>query len=175
MQFSLEFQLTLTDLLQLASDRLSRWSLIGRRVIAVFVFISGLYHLRTSGLDWYFGLLVVCAIMLAVPFGLHGLLLWLWRPVVHVSIGDESICRWSKKCKQDIPWSSFGAMGSATESETHFLLECGRDAVWIPKRAFQTVVELAAFRQLVIDKMGDRCKFNTGQHEHSRSVEQPSP
>lgn len=165
-RISLEFQPTFTDFLQLASDRRSRWSLIARRVIAAGVLAFALIHLRTHGLDWEVGVSAVVAIMFGIPIYITYLFLWLiGRTGVRISIDDDSICFGFGKHYQTIPWSSFATLGSATEFENHFWLECGRGTVWIPKRAFPTMSELRAFRQFVVNQIGDQCKFNTGPTE----------
>lgn len=164
MQLSLEFQTTLADFRQLASDRRSRRSLIVRRVTAVGAILFAFHHLWTVGFDWEFGIIVVVAIIFGVPLSTVYLFIWLsivfGRPTRWLTIDDTGVSQGSEKRKQDIPWSSFSRFGSATEFKHHFWLESGRGTVWIPKHAFRTETELTAFRTLVADKMGERCRFN---------------
>lgn len=170
MPFSLEFQPTVADFRQLASDRWSRTTLIVRRAFAACMLLYGLYELSVNGFSWLAPLTVVVAIMIGVPFSSSFLLIWLqlsiWKPILQVTIDDDRICEGAKKRgeetvkqNEEIPWSSFVKYGSATEYKNHFWLESGRGDVWIPKRAFHTDAEIDDFRHFVSTKMGDRCRF----------------
>jgi hypothetical protein len=88
------------------------------------------------------------------------------HPTIAVSITDHDITtkrvhpKGEKKLTQTIPWSSFSHYGIAVEFPNHFLLTCGRGAVWIPKRVFSGDEE-TAFRSFVVDKMGERSQTTT--------------
>jgi hypothetical protein len=168
MNVSLEFTITLADCLQLASARQSRLSLMVRRAIAAFVLLLSFRHLLTNGLDWEFALYVVVAIYIVTPAVTALLIAAIWRPILHVSIDDDTVSVESKRHKQNIPWDSFATFGTASEFTNHFWLECGRGTVWVPKRAFSTTAEIVAFRRFVRDKMGDR--FNTSQLKQVQPV-----
>lgn len=167
MQFSLEFRPTLFDYVQFLTDRQPRWLLVAGRIVGACLLAVALHHLWTTGLDLGFGILMAAGIMFGVPFYplSLALLLLIRRPTLRVSADEYGVRIGSKKHKQDIPWSSFATFGAAAEFKHYFWLQCGRGALWIPKRAFASRADLAAFRQFAIEKMGDRCKFDRREHD----------
>jgi hypothetical protein len=78
-------------------------------------------------------------------------------------VDDDGVHVAAGKTKQDFPWASFVLNGSAREHTHHFWLECSRGAALIPKRAFQSPADLAAFRQLVSNKLGDRFRSSAAE------------
>lgn len=167
MNISVEFTLTAADLREsMRAFGSRRFSLI-RILAAVLVLFFGYQRLSHVGLDWNFALYLVFAVYLAST---HFIFVWLfvtfWRIwasrelTSRVSIDEQTILIEQSKSRREIPWSSFAMTGTAREIENHFLLECGRGGVWIPKRAFSTADDLTRFRALVKEKMGERCQFN---------------
>jgi hypothetical protein len=168
MHLSVEFVITPTDCIQLIYQSHARWSIVLRRIVALGILALCVRHLLTIGLEWEFTVYLLLAVLVGVPLVSMRLgMLYMvvrYRPVIHISIDDDSISTSWKSVSgsfrtydQHIPWSSFIMFGSATELTNHFLLECGRGGVWIPKRAFSTDTERAVFRQFVSERMGDRC------------------
>ena len=159
MHLSMDFVFTPADWRQLISCQRSRWSRMLRPAVVLGAIVLGVQHLLTSGLYLYLGLYLLIPLFLCAPC----LFLCFYRPEIHVSIEDETICVECNDHKQIFRWSSFVRFGSATEYKNHFCLECGRGSVWIPKRAFLTDTDLEAFRQFVSENMGERCKFSVGE------------
>jgi hypothetical protein len=166
MNLCLEFTMTAADLREVTARPSWSWFSLIRHLVAIFMASLGAWRWFTSGLDWLVALYVALSvyfcfsewifISLFVPLmqfsTKHG---WLSR----VSIDEQAISIEQSKHQRTIPWSSFAMTGTAREIENHFLLECGRGAAWIPKRAFATAEDMAAFRALVKEKMGERCQF----------------
>ena len=167
MNLSLEFAMTTADLRQLNALRgWRRFSLL-RYVVAIFVLLLGTQSWSIKGLDWTFGLYVAFAVYLFLrDFIFVSLLVPLLRLstkqelITQVSINEETIAIEQTKHRREFQWSAMATTGTAREIENHFWLECGRGGVWIPKRAFPTADDMANFRALVKDKMGERCQFS---------------
>lgn len=164
MNLSLEFTLTSADLRQLNTWRGWRRLTLSRYLAAIFTLFLGW---QTVGLDWLFGLYVAFAVYLFFShFIAESLLVPLLRFTTKqelkscVSIDEQTISIEQSKSRREFPWSSLALNGTAREIDNHFWLECRHSGVWIPKRAFSTADDIAAFRALAKEKMGERCQFN---------------
>lgn len=164
---TLDFVFTPTDWLQLSSYRRGRLSFGVRRLVALIFGAYAFWNLIDSGLDWHFGLCILMAVSIGIPFivtrTILSFILAIMRPTIHMLIDNDRISIESNRSQQQIAWSSFAMSGIAIEYTDHFVLECGRGSVWIPKRAFDTKDTMEEFRVLVAGKMGGRCKFNPRQ------------
>ena len=168
MNLTVEFIMTPVDMREtMALHPFPRFSLL-RITVAAAPLLFSLWHWSTNGLDWTLGLFIALAI-----YGFFHMSIFQWlfplyflRTMKHpltfrTSIGDQAVSIQQDELRQEILWSSFAASGVAREIKNHFWLECGHHGVWIPKRAFQTADDIAAFRALVKDKMGERCQFGS--------------
>ncbi len=159
--------MTSADLRELTARPRWSWFSLARSVSAVVMALLGAQRWFAWGLDW----LVVSHFAFAVYFFFSDwIFISLFVPLMQFStkhgwlsrlaIDEQAISIEQAKHLRTIPWSSMAMTGTAREIENHFTLECGRGAVWIPKRAFASADDMAAFRALVKEKMGERCHFS---------------
>ena len=163
MNLTLDYTPTYTEFRQLLANFRSRRYSIIRVFVGVALIVFVLQQSFSSGFKW---LLLLC-LAVAIELILSDLIFaWIvraiWRSsMLRVTINDHSISVEHGKHRHEIRWSSFAMTGTAREIENHFLLECGRGTVWIPKRAFPTETDMANFRALVKDQMGVKCHFES--------------
>lgn len=164
MTASLTFRVRLGDLYEMMPRSRSRLSTIFDWAAALFMLSVAWKSYSIDGVNW-----VACGTLLAAVYLVFWhefliLTMWpflgFWKSNVEIAVNDESISSGSNGTMQTIPWSSFQRSGSFQESKKHFSLECGRGAVWIPKRAFATSADVVAFREFVSIRLGEPSSFN---------------